>query len=132
MAAEHLKRFGETRDEPRIHPITKQYGYWPRLFFLKKTTDWPYGCEHSLTQIRSQRRIRIGMELGRPTFSDERDDSIPDHGYDPIRYFMASRAPKTAAAPRRYSKNSFFGQRDEYLKWKRQGGPRKLREALNA
>ena len=111
--------------EDRIHPITKVKGLWPRLFFLKKSAKWPYGCEHSLTQLRSQRRIRIGMELGKPTFSDERDDTIPDHAYDPVRYFMASRAPRTTVAPAKYSKNSFFGKRDEYLKWKRQQGSRK-------
>lgn len=79
-------------DPERIHPITKQRGS-PRLFCLTRTDDWPQGIVHGLQQIRAQRRVKIGTDLGKAIFSDERDPSIPDHAYDNWRYFIASRPP---------------------------------------
>jgi hypothetical protein len=77
-------------DPDRIHPITKQRGS-PRLFFVKVNSGYPQGCFHVLRELRAQRRVKIGTDLGRPMFSDERDPSIPDHAVDPVRYFLASR-----------------------------------------
>jgi hypothetical protein len=79
-------------DPDRIHPITKERGA-PRLFFVKVSDSYPQGCYHTLRQMRAQRRVKIGTELGRPIFSDERDPDVVDHAYDPVRYFIASRAP---------------------------------------
>ena len=84
-------------DPERIHPITRERGS-PRLFFLKRSESYPQGCMHSLKQIRAQRRVKIGTDLGKPIFSDERDDTITDHAYDPTRYFIASRP----AVPRKF------------------------------
>src|SRR6185503_15118451 len=28
---------------PRIHPLTGQYGYWPRIFFLMRTPEYQMG-----------------------------------------------------------------------------------------
>jgi hypothetical protein len=85
-------------DPERIHPFTREMGS-PRLFFLKRNDRYPQGCVHSIKQIRAQRRVKIGTDLGKPVFSDERDPDITDHAYDPIRYFVASRpaAPPTKA-----------------------------------
>jgi len=112
---------------PRIHPITGEYGYWPRLFFIAKSEDWPHGCYEAIRQSRSQRRVRVGTDLGKPIFTDDRADGIPDHAYDPVRYFISSRAAIPVQGIQRYSKNSFFGKRDELAKWKRTGGPAALR-----
>jgi hypothetical protein len=83
-------------DPARINPLTKVPGS-ARLFFLQRTDDWPQGILHGLKQIRAQRRVRVGTNLGKPTFSDERDPDIPDHAYDTIRYFIASRPPAPPA-----------------------------------
>jgi len=77
-------------DPERLHPLTRQRGA-PRLYFVQESPTHPQGCRHVLRELRSQRRVKIGMELGRPIFSDERDETIPDHAYDPVRYFIASR-----------------------------------------
>lgn len=77
-----VTRNGELVEEPRIHPITKERGLWPRLFFVKKTQDYPNGCDQAIRQLKSARREKIGTENGRPIFSDERDPKIPDHAFD--------------------------------------------------
>lgn len=107
---------------PRVHPLTGLYGYWPRLFFLQKSEEWPKGCDQIICQMRSQRRVRAGTDLGKPVFTDERDESISDHGYDPVRYFIASRSAIPIQGIVTYGKRSFFGKRDELNQWKKRGG----------
>lgn len=79
-------------DPERIHPITHEKGS-ARLFFLTRTEDHPQGSVFALQQTRAQRRVKIGTDLGKPIFSDERDPDVPDHAYDFVRYFIASRPP---------------------------------------
>jgi hypothetical protein len=99
------------RVEPeRIHPITLQKGA-PRLYFVKANASYPHGCAQVIKETRSQRRLKIGTEMGRPVFSDERDPDIPDHAYDPLRYCIASRPP-VATDPRLVAGvNTFMGRR---------------------
>lgn len=84
-------------DADRVHPFTRQRGS-PRLYFLKINDRYPQGCYHVLRETRAQRRVKIGTDLGRPIFSDERDPGIVDHAYDPLRYFIASRPPAPSVA----------------------------------
>lgn len=70
------------------HPITGTFPA-PGMYFVKRTASYPYGCFQSILQIQSQRREAIGSENGRTVYSDERDDAITDHAYDPVRYFVA-------------------------------------------
>lgn len=79
-------------DPDRIHPVTRTKGS-PRLFLIKRSSSFPHGCFQSLRELQSQKRVKIGTEAGRPTFSDERDEQVPDHSYDCIRYAIASRPP---------------------------------------
>lgn len=79
-------------DAGRIHPFLKTRGS-PRLFFLKRTVDYPWGCDHIIRELRSQRRLKVGSENGKDIYCDDRDDKIPDHGYDLVRYCIASRPP---------------------------------------
>jgi hypothetical protein len=116
---------------PRVHPITGEYGYWPRLFFITKTADWPDGCDKAVLHTRSQRRERVGTELGKPIFSDERDTGIPDHAYDPVRYMVSSRAAGPGIKTATYAENSFYGVRDKLERFKKRGGWRKLAERVS-
>jgi len=102
---------GSAKEYPRIHPITKEKGLWPRLYFIKKSQDYPNGCDQIIRQIRSQRRMKLGTDNGRPIFSDERDDKNPRHAYDPLRYFIASQPPIPNGVPQKYSARSFMGMR---------------------
>jgi hypothetical protein len=84
-------------DLGRVNPFTGQKGS-PRIFFVKKTDAYPQGCFHIIRETNAQRREKVGTELGRPIFSDDRDKTIADHGYDVVRYHVASRpdtGPKT-------------------------------------
>jgi hypothetical protein len=97
-------------DPDRIHPMTLSKGA-PRVFFVTATDAYPQGCIHVLGQVRSQRRVKIGTELGKPLFSDERDDTITDHAYDPFRYGMASRPPLPIEAAPSAHTGTFDGAR---------------------
>lgn len=74
----------------RVNPFTRTRG-GPRLFFLKRSDAYPQGCYHVLRETRGQRRVKLGTDLGRPVFSDERDPDVVDHAYDTLRYMIASR-----------------------------------------
>jgi len=107
-------------DPDRIHPITKERGS-PRLFFIRKSNEYPDGCDHSLRQLKMQRREKIGSENGKPIFSDERDTTLADHGYDPIRYFIASRPPVSAEVAQRQGRRTFDAIRKEAKKFRKRG-----------
>jgi hypothetical protein len=77
-------------DPDRIHPVTRAPGA-ARLFFVKGTDTYPNGVQHVLRETRAQRRLKVGSDLGKPMFSDERDPGIVDHGYDVLRYAIAAR-----------------------------------------
>lgn len=96
-------------DPERIHPITKQTGA-PRLFFVTANASYPQGITHALAQTRAQRREKVGTDLGRPVFSDERDDSITDHAYDCVRYGIASRPPLFVEQGPSAHPSTFFGR----------------------
>jgi hypothetical protein len=75
--------------QPRyFHPITK-VSPAPGIFFIKKSQKYPFGCDKAQLQLQQQRRLLLGSDNGKNIYSDERDDSIPDHAYDCIRYYIA-------------------------------------------
>jgi len=112
-------------DPNRMHPIRRTKGA-PRLFFIKASASYPNGCDHVLKETRSQRRLKVGTELGKPIFCDERDDNVVDHAYDPLRYFIASRppvAPVEVVKPNPMSWNEVSARHDRWLRrggWQRQ------------
>lgn len=96
-------------DPNRVHPITRILGA-PRLFFVREGPAYPQGCSHILRETRSQRRVKIGTDLGKSVFSDERDPTVTDHGYDVVRYGIASR-PSLFMAGRQVARpGTFYGE----------------------
>jgi hypothetical protein len=87
-------------DPTHRHPISGELGA-PRIYFIKKTADYPEGCDHVIKEIRGQRRVKIGERDGRSVYSQERDPNIVDHAYDTIKYHVISRP-----APSRLLKKS--------------------------
>lgn len=84
-------------DPTHKHPITKKLGS-PRIFFIMKDENYPEGCEVTVDELESQRREKLPESVdGEEQFSEDRDDSVPDHAYDTIRYMVGWR-PST---PRR-------------------------------
>jgi hypothetical protein len=107
-------------DPQHKNPFTEEMGA-PRLYFIIRTPEYPQGVDEILKQVRAQRREKVGMHLGKPIFSDDRDEKITDHGYDPVRYFIASRPPWAREEPRKIPKRSFEGIRREMKRSKRRG-----------
>ncbi len=101
-------------DPDRVHPFTHQRGA-PRLYFVQRSDAYPQGCYHAVRELRAQRRVKVGTDLGKPIFSDERDPTIPDHAYDCVRYELASRSP-IPAPQQAVADGTFSGARLARLK----------------
>jgi hypothetical protein len=102
-------------DPARVHPFTQALGA-PRLFFVKRSDAYPQGCVHTIRETRAQRRKCLGTISGRKTFSDERDPTIIDHGYDVVRYAIASRPPTSKEPSRKAGAKTFFGKQRDLAK----------------
>lgn len=97
-------------DPNRVNPFTGQKGS-PRFFFVQKSDKYPQGCFNIIRETNAQRREKIGTELGRPIFSDDRDKNIADHGYDVVRYHTASRPDTGPSVQKKRSEGSFMAVR---------------------
>lgn len=76
------------------------------IFFIKRSTEYPYGCFHSINELGSQRRKLIGYFEGKAIYSDDREDSVADHAYDCIRYFVAMHGSSRGEPSRKVPRNS--------------------------
>ena len=79
----------------------------PGIYFIKKSPEYPNGCQFSITQIGSQRKKLIGTIEGKAFYSDEREENEADHAYDPIRYFVAMHGSQPKEAKKNPPKNTF-------------------------
>jgi hypothetical protein len=117
----------------RVHPLQSfdpvkysEKGKFPRLFFITRTAEYPQGCDNVLRELRSQRRVRIGTDNGRPIFSDERDESISDHAYDALRYLVASRVSAPALTKAKAKEGTWDAIWDRHIHLEKTGGYRRL------
>lgn len=96
------------RIDPDIrHPVTGEFGA-PRLYFVKRTADYPFGCQHIIKETSSQKKKLLAEINGKKVYSDEREDSIADHGYDTLRYYCGSHLSTPAMAKPHPKPNSFI------------------------
>lgn len=95
-------------DPDHKNPITGESGA-PRLYFVCRGLEYPHGCHKVIQETQAQRRVKLGMHLGKPLFSDERDDSIDDHSYDALRYTIARRLKGYKEITRRKITGTFKG-----------------------
>lgn len=102
-------------DPERVHPVTGEKGA-PHLFFLKRNEHYPQGCVNIIRETRAQKRVSVGTVGGKKIFTDERDETIVDHGYDVLRYTIASRPPIAREPARKAGPNTFWGQQRRLLK----------------
>lgn len=77
-------------DPEHVHPVTREKGA-PRLYFVRKTLGYSNGCDRVILELKSQKRVKVEEAGGRDVYSDERDDTVPDHAYDALKYFVISR-----------------------------------------
>lgn len=93
------------------HPITDADNS-PRIYFIKKSKEWPGGCYHTINETQSQRRKLIGYFNGTAAYSDDREESVADHSYDCVRYFVAMHGSNKSIPQRLAKPNTFqFFQR---------------------
>jgi hypothetical protein len=80
------------REDPtHRNPITGEMGA-PRVYFLRRTADYPNGCHEVLTDIRAAKREVEGINAdGSKRYKDERDDTVRDHLLDCVRYSIGMR-----------------------------------------
>lgn len=97
-----------------IHPITGELGA-PKLYFIEKSDRYPFGCFHSIRQTESQKRKQIGTDNGRPVFEDDRDDSVEDHAYDPLRYYVALHSQGSTDPRPKIPEGSFLAARKQIV-----------------
>ena len=71
-----------------VHPVTGESPA-PGMYLIQASREYPFGCKEAIKQLGSQRKVLIGTIEGKSVYGDDRDESIPDHAYDPIRYFVA-------------------------------------------
>lgn len=88
------------------HPVTGETPA-PGLYFIKRTPDYEFGCQQAITQLQSQRRKLLAYVDGKSVYCDEREDSVTDHAYDPIRYFVAMHGTGLVEGSRPIPRNSF-------------------------
>ncbi len=103
-----------------IHPINKTSPA-PGLYFIMSGQKWPYGIHNIVLEAQKQKKELLGEINGKKFYSDERDESVVDHGYDVLRYYVAihgSGKPEMTRKPPRRSFanfNKIWKMRQEYL-----------------
>lgn len=86
-------------DTKHYNPFKKTVGS-PRVFFVRRTPDYPFGCHEVLADIRNARRVEIGVKAdGSKMFGDERDEKVRDHLLDGVRYSLIMRPSRGKAEP---------------------------------
>jgi hypothetical protein len=88
------------------HPIIKESPA-PGIYFIRASIDYPEGCKEAIRQVGAQRKKLLGTVDGKSIYSDDRDESIVDHAYDPVRYFVAMHGTSPVKSQRRPPRNSF-------------------------
>jgi hypothetical protein len=85
-------------DPNHAHPLTGKRKA-PRIYFVRRTPEYPLGCHEVLTDIRAAKRVEVGtMPDGSKIFGDERDPRVRDHLLDTVRYAIGMRPALGPAA----------------------------------
>jgi hypothetical protein len=94
------------KSEAIRHPVSKESNS-PAVYFIRASRDYPHGCREAIRQLGSQRKKLLGTIEGKSIYSDDRDGSIPDHAYDPIRYYVAMHNAQPRLEQRKPKRGTF-------------------------
>jgi hypothetical protein len=62
----------------------------PGLYFLMSSINrWPYGVHQAVIETSRQKKKLLGEINGKKFYTEDRDESVPDHAYDCVRYYVA-------------------------------------------
>lgn len=89
------------------HPITGETPA-PAIYFIKKTEEYPYGCDNVIRETNSQRKKLLAEINGKKVYSDDREPTIADHAYDCLRYYCASHLSAATPPKPKAKPNSFI------------------------
>lgn len=100
------------------HPITQER---PSIgiYFVVASPEYPEGCREAHRQLNAQKRLALGTINGKTIWSDERDETVVDHAYDPIRYFVAMKGAQPGlVVSKKIPRHSFayYQKVSDYLK----------------
>ncbi len=116
------------QDQRHQNPFTGRFGS-PRVFFIRKTEAYPYGCKEVITDVQAARRVEVGTAPdGSKLFGDERDDTVRDHWLDCLRYAIGSRPMLGPHAPDPEPEPGVI-RLDDYYKRMEEENAKKGREA---
>lgn len=88
------------------HPVSGERPS-PGIYFVQASELYPYGCKEAINQTGAQRKKLLGTVDGKNIYSDDRDESITDHAYDCVRYFVAMHGTTPRASAKKPPRNSF-------------------------
>ena len=88
------------------HPVTGDSPA-PGLYFIKRSPEYQNGAYHSISQLQSQRRKLLGYFEGKAIYTDDREEGVTDHAYDPIRYYIAMHGSGKPIEERKPPSHSF-------------------------
>lgn len=94
------------RSDSRRHPISNESGV-PGIYYIKASPEYPFGCKEAIKQLGAQRKVLLGTIDGKSIYGDDRDENIPDHAYDPTRYFVAMHGISKKEGERKIPRRSF-------------------------
>jgi hypothetical protein len=77
------------------------------IYFVRASDTYPNGCRNAIRQIQAQRKKILGTFEGKTLYTDDRDDSVEDHAYDCIRYFVAMHGSQPDKSKRKAPARSF-------------------------
>lgn len=92
------------------HPITGESPA-PKLYFCRASETNHNGAYQAIRETKAQKYLLLDTVNGRPIYSDERNDNISDHAYDPLRYFVAIHGSQPREVRRKPPANSFEAAR---------------------
>lgn len=92
----------------------------PGLLFIKKSNSYVGGAYYAINEMQGQRRKLLGYVDGTAQYCDDREESVSDHAYDCVRYYVAMHANPRREASRPVKSNTFNYFRMMKMRKKRQ------------
>ncbi len=89
------------------HPITRESPALGLYFIMSDVDWWPHGVHNILLETQKQRKQLLGEVNGKKYYSDDRAEGVTDHGYDTLRYYVASHGTGYNIPEKKTPKRSF-------------------------
>ncbi len=89
------------------HPITHESPSIGLFFITSEINWWPHGVHNILLETQKQRKQLLGEVNGKKYYSDDRAEGVTDHGYDTLRYYVASHGTGYNIPEKKTPKRSF-------------------------